>query len=111
MRGRRGQALQFLVVVLAMLLVSGVLISRRASIDHLDRDAARVRTQALWLARSALDTGVSGSRDVETPVGTAHVEVTGAGAGRTVTVTLRGTVADVQEMPYRERYTPAASAL
>ena len=61
-----------------------------------------MRTQALWLARSALDVGVAGTRTVRTEAGTATVRATPG----SVVVELEGMRATVTASPPTERFAP-----
>ena len=69
----------------------------------LAKRTSAVRSQSLWLARSALTTGQRGRHVVDTPKGQAVVMV----EGQTATVTLAGATATVTAQPWEERFTPA----
>lgn len=98
---RRGHVLLLLMSLLVALGIAGLLFANRASRAIEARPADDVRIQALWLARSALDAGVGGVRQVETPSGVAVVRASGG----SVTVTLAGATAEVGQD--EERFTPA----
>jgi type II secretory pathway pseudopilin PulG len=100
---RRGHVLALMLAILAAISASIVTFSSRLSVDLAARQDAGVRSQTLWLARSALLTGQSGSQLVPTRLGDATVVVQ---AG-TATVTLDGATATVTADPWKERFTPA----
>jgi len=97
---RRGQALPLILVILAMLTSAWMVYQVRQSTDTGGRRDTETRSQALWLARSALDAGFTGDRDVQTAHGMAHVQVRGGVAE----VELEGARATVQAEPYVERF-------
>lgn len=80
MSAQRGHVLLLIMLLLAAFLAAGMVFTQRAQTRIDARHDDEVRLQALWLARSALDAGVSGTRRVETPVGRAVVRVQGASA-------------------------------
>ena len=88
---RRGHVLALILVVVACIGAAGAVFFNRYSVDQLARRSAELRTQTLWLARSALAAEVRGRRQVETRYGTATVQ---AQSGR-VTVELAGAQAEV----------------
>lgn len=106
---QRGHVLLLLTMILLAMSAIGLRIVSRMSVDLDDRPAEEVRLQALWLARSAVDAGVRGSRAVPTPVGPAQVRVVQVGLQVTAQVELEGAVAVVSSGPWQERYTPAAT--
>lgn len=73
MRQRRGMALSLMIVVLAVLMILASIVSDRVTSNVHHRREDDTRTQALWLARSARDAGLNGTRQVETPYGAATV--------------------------------------
>lgn len=100
---QRGHVMALMIVILAAVSASIVTFSGRLTVDLNDRRASAVRSQSLWLARSALTTGQRGSHVVDTPQGQAVVSVDGA----TATVTLAGATATITAQPWEERFTPA----
>jgi len=94
-----------MIIILAAISASVATFSGRLTIDLNSRRASAVRSQSLWLARSALTTGQRGEHLVETPQGQAVVSV----AGQTATVTLAGATASITAQPWVERFTPAQS--
>lgn len=104
---QRGHVLLLMMIVLAAMLAAGVVFTSRLSVRVEDRDAADVRVQALWLARTALETGVGGARQVQTASGPAEVRVEGSGARAYAEVDLQGAHAVVGGVPRTERFTPA----
>lgn len=101
---RRGHILALMLAFLAAISASIITFTGRVSVDLAARQHAGVRSQALWLARSAIETGQSGRQTVTTPQGEASVVLQGG----TATVTLRGATATVTAAPWTERFTPAA---
>ncbi len=101
MSARRGHVLLLLMVLLGALALSGLMFTQAVIHRIDDREAEEVRLQAIWLARSALETGVTGSRSVTTPIGEASVRV---GGGRAV-VELAGATATAEDG--QERFEPA----
>jgi hypothetical protein len=93
-----------LLVMLAVtaLAVGGGLVYARLNATHPSRRDDEARTQALWLARSALDAGVQGSREVDSAAGKATVKVQAAGAERWVEVDLGAVSVRVEAAPWRE---------
>lgn len=90
-----------MLLLIASLAISGAVLTTRANDDIRSRHADDVRLESLWLARSALTAGVTGSTSVETPVGTASVTVSGG----TAVVVLEGATATVGGQEWRERFT------
>jgi type II secretory pathway pseudopilin PulG len=101
---QKGHTLLLIMLVLAAFLAAGLLFTQQVQTRIDGRQAEEVRLQALWLARSATDAGVTGSRRVQTPLGTATVTITGG----TVEVALAGGRATVTGLPRTERYEPPA---
>ncbi len=101
---RRGHTLLLIMLVLAMSAAAGSVYFTRISIDQAAAEREQVRVQALWLARSALEVGVSGRREVLTPVGTAVVRPGIQGGAPTVEVELSGGRATVGGEPHEERW-------
>lgn len=83
---------------------AGTLFTNRASVDLAARRSGELRAQSLWLARSALDAGVSGVRRVQTPQGTASVTVQGTEGNALARVELAKALAEVHREPWTERY-------
>jgi len=100
---QRGHLLVFLATIVAAALFASVVVTNRISRSIEDRAAEEVRTQALWLARSALDAGVVGTRRVTTASGVAVVRARAA----SVDVDLAGARATASKSPPRERFTAA----
>jgi hypothetical protein len=108
---RRGSMLLLLMVVVAVIAGGTILIGSRtrAEISRYQQDDLRL--QALWLARSALDTGLRGTSTVSTALGSATVTVSGADPATRVVVELAGARAEVTTRPYAERFAPAPPGL
>ncbi len=87
---RRGHILALMMIVLAAVLAGTVGFTNRFSIDLSARRQADLRIQALWLARSALDAGITGTQQVQTASGPAVVEVRAGPDGPTARVELGG---------------------
>ena len=104
---RRAYVMPLMMVFLAALAALGTVFTNRLSVDLLARRDGEVRAQALWLARSALDAGVSGRHAVTTPLGDAVVVVQGSPGHREVRVVLGGAEASITEHPHTERFTLA----
>ena len=100
---QRGHVMALMIVILAAISASVATFSGRLTVDLNSRRASEVRSQSLWLARSALTTGQRGRHVIETPKGQAVVLV----EGKTATVTLAGATATVTAQPWEERFTPA----
>lgn len=100
MRARRGHVVLLILVAIAAAGISFVAMATRLSVATAGRDADQVRTQALWLGRSARAAGVKGKKDVATPEGKATVEVVKG----TATVHLGTSIAVVTDDS--ERYSP-----
>lgn len=101
---RRGHTFMLIMLVIAMGAAAGAVFLSRFSLEQRSWHEDQLRVQALWLARSALDAGVQGQREVSTELGEAVVEVQGAGHELRVQVTLQGAQASVQFEPYMERF-------
>ena len=101
---RRGWVLPLVLVAISVLGATTLLVGSRtrAEISSYTRDD--VRLQALWLARSALQAGVSGSTTVQTAHGEASVKVSAEGGGKRVVVQLAGARAEITSSPYVERF-------
>ena len=76
---RRGHSLILILVVVAMGAAASAVFFSRLSLEQHRWQPDQVRTQALWLARSAVDAGVIGQRKVATSLGEATVDVQGSG--------------------------------
>ena len=105
---RQGYVLALTIVIITMLSAGLVVFTNRFSVDLQARQAAQLRTQTLWLARSAILADVRGKREVPTPYGMAQVQVERQGAGMRARVDLGGARAEVSSAPPAETYTPAA---
>ncbi len=101
---RRGNVLLLVMLVIAMGAAASAVFLTRLSVQQHGWQADQIRVQTLWLARSALDAGVVGQRQVTTALGEATVEVEGSGESRRVQVTLQGAQATIQHQPYLERF-------
>ena len=99
---RRGHVLALLILIIATIGAAGTVFFSRLSVDQLARKSAALRTQTLWLGRSALAAEVRGSRQVETAQGPALVRVESVAGGWQATVELAGARAEVG--PDAERY-------
>ena len=97
---QRGHVLLLTLLVLIAAGISAVLFAGQVAVRIEDRQPDAIRNQALWLARSALDAGVTGTRTVSTDAGTATVRA----SATKVTVELEGGVAVVTTDPWTERY-------
>ena len=104
---QRGHIVALMLIVLAVLSTSVVVFSGRLSVDILARRNDAVRSQTLWLARSALQTGQRGTQTVQTAHGSASVRVSGGRA----TVILQGNEASITADPWTERYTRQTSPI
>jgi type II secretory pathway pseudopilin PulG len=97
-------------VIIAIVAISGAIFAVRLSQDIQNRRPDQLRTQTLWLARSAILSGVSGVKTVDTPLGPARVVVRPEGAGSVAEVELGGARAVVRTEPWTERYDAASRA-
>ncbi len=105
---RRGHTLLLVMAVIAALLAGATVVYGKLSGQAQQRPARELRVQALWLARSALSAGVTGSREVWTPHGLARVRVERQGSVVSAQVELGGARASLRSDPYQERYQPKA---
>lgn len=92
--------LALMMIVVAMISASLLIFATRISVDISARQAAEVRSQSLWLARSALLSGRRGDETVETALGPATVRVSGGVAE----VSLQGATARVVSSPWSESF-------
>lgn len=99
---RRGHLLVVLLVLLASGLALAGIFTNRLLISLEQRRGEELRTQALWLCRSALAAQISGVQEVPTARGTARVEV----RGRRCEASLDGGRAWVEGEPYGEGWEP-----
>ncbi|MFH1467956.1 MAG: hypothetical protein ABIO70_26455 [Pseudomonadota bacterium] len=97
---RRGHTLLLIMVVLGLAAAAAGVFLTRLSAQQTGWRREEVRVQALWLARSALTTGIAGRREVATPLGPALVNV--APDGGSVEVRLQGGRAVVTREPWNE---------
>lgn len=100
---RRGFMMALTIIIVAMISSSLLIFATRISVDISARRASEVRSQSLWLARSALLSGHRGSRTVETALGPATVAVS-AGVAE---VSLQGATARIQSSPWSESFAAA----
>jgi type II secretory pathway component PulK len=106
-RTPRGHVAGLVLVVAAALVTLSYAFSTRLSVDWNGRSAGQARQQALWLARSAVTSGVAGRQVVKTAFGDATVTVKKAGARVVATAELpRGGRAAVTSGPgeWTERF-------
>ncbi len=104
---QRGHILLLLMMVLAALLAAGTVFLSQLQVNIDGRRTSDVRTQALWLARSAATAGASGVKQVDTPAGTAVVTVRRQTSGVAVQVVLAGATAEVTTSPPAQRFRAA----
>ena len=93
---RRGHTLLLVMLVLAAFGTLGLSLASRQSIGIQGRRPDGARRQALWLARSALQSGVRGDRRLGTQFGRGEVTVASRGAERVATATVGGFTATVR---------------
>lgn len=91
----KGSTLLLMTVVILALLALGSVFFMRLQVDTEQTRAQQERLAALWLGRSALTSGVTGTSTVMLSVGTAVVQVSGKGDSRVATVTLNDSQATV----------------
>lgn len=92
---KRGSTMLLMTMVILSLLALGALFAMRLEVDTTGSRAEQQRLAALWLGRSALTAGLSGTSTVNLPLGAAVVQVSTKGAARTAVVTLNGARATV----------------
>lgn len=85
MRNRRGYVLLAVMALVSLLGVLGILVASQIDTAIQRREADASRTQALWLARSAVLAGVTGSQTVVTAHGNANLRIERV-AGKVVAV-------------------------
>lgn len=103
----RGYTLLLVMTVIAAAGFSFTVMATRLSVSTVQRELAQVRTQALWLGRSAITAGATGTTGVATPVGKAAVQVARKDGRTVATVVLPGGTAVVSlggEAGWEERY-------
>ena len=100
---RQGFMLALTMIVVAMISASLMIFATRISVDISARRSAEIRSQSLWLARSALLSGHRGEQTVETDLGTATVRV----SGDVAEVSLQGATARVSSSPWSESFVSA----
>src|SRR5262245_63603730 len=71
----RGHAIVLVMAIVTATAVVGMIAATRLSIDVLGRRPHAARSQALWLARSAIEANLSGKKTVSTGAGQATVQV------------------------------------
>lgn len=98
---RRGYVLALVLMLLAMISASVVVFSNRIAVDINARADDGVRSQALWLARSALHTSQRGAQTISTAHGEATVTVSAGEA----TVELERVTVRITAAPWTERVT------
>lgn len=109
MRHARGSTtLLMTMVILALLALGGVFVMR-LQVDTTGTRAQQERLATLWLGRSALTAGVTGTSTVKLPLGAAVVQVSGKGDSSVATVTLNGGRATITSTrgSWEERFEPA----
>ncbi len=106
MRPARGSTILLLLMVIVSLLALGVVFAMRLQVDTAGTRAQQERLAALWLGRSALTSGVTGTSMVELSLGAAVVEVSARAGTREAVVTLNGNRATITSTPgaWTERY-------
>lgn len=104
---RRGHALALVMAVVAAMTIGGGIVTSQLSSRTHARRADDVRLQALWLARSALDAGITTGRRVDSSQGPASLHVERRGGVVVVQVDLAGASATIVSAPYSERFTAA----
>lgn len=106
---KRGSTILLMTMVMLSLLALGVVFAMRLQVDTTGSRAEQERLAALWLARSALTSGTSGTSTVKLPLGAAMVQVSAKGPARTAIVTLNGNRATVvnEGASWVERFDPA----
>lgn len=107
MKRARGSTTLLVSMVLLSLLALGGLFAMRLEVHRAGTRAQQARLAALWLARSALTAGVTGTSTVKVAQGEAVVQVAAKSGGREAIVTLRGGRATVTATKdgWTERYT------
>lgn len=103
-RGGRGHVVVLLMTILAALCAAALILTGRMDREIDSRAARDLRVQALWLARSAIDSGAKGEQEVVTPLGTATVSVERKGDAATAEVGLAGARAVISTSPWTERF-------
>jgi nicotinic acid phosphoribosyltransferase len=82
-------------MVTVALLALGVVFAMRLQVDASGTRAQQERLAALWLGRSALTSGVTGTSTVKLPLGAAVVQVSTKGDSKVAVVTMNGSRATV----------------
>lgn len=95
MRHARGSTTLLLMMVVLSLLALGVVFAMRLQAETAGTRAQQERLAALWLGRSALSAGVTGTSTVKVSLGAAVVTVSTKGGAREAVVTLNGSRATV----------------
>lgn len=95
MRRARGSTLLLMMMVIVSLLALGVVFAMRLQVETAGTRAQQERLAALWLGRSALTSGMSGTSTVKVSLGAAVVQVSAKGGTREAIVTLNGSRATV----------------
>jgi hypothetical protein len=97
---RGGYAFMLVIFAIGAAAAAAVVFATRLSVTQNARKAERVRTQALWLGRSACETKLTSSRRIRTELGEAAL----SRSGSAVTVELSGGVATVDCTSHEEQY-------
>lgn len=95
MKRARGSTVLLMSMVILSLLALGVLFAMRLEVDTTGSRAEQERLATLWLGRSALSAGVSGTSTLKLSLGAAVVQVSSKGTARTAIVTLNGSRATI----------------
>ncbi len=90
MRRARGSTTLLLMMVIVSLLALGVVFAMRLQVETAGTRAQQERLAALWLGRSALTSGMSGTSTVKVSLGAAVVTVSAKNGTREAVVTLNG---------------------
>ncbi|MDP3502394.1 MAG: hypothetical protein Q8S33_18810 [Myxococcales bacterium] len=106
MRPARGSTMLLLMLVILSLLALGGVFVMRLQVEDAGTRAQQERLAALWLGRSAITAGVSGTSTVTLALGAAVVTVSAKDGTRKAVVTLNGhraTVTSAQDS-WTERF-------
>lgn len=90
MRPARGSTTLLLMMVIVSLLALGAVFAMRLQVEQAGTRAQQERLAALWLGRSALTSGMSGTSTVKLSLGAAVVTVSAKDGTREAVVTLNG---------------------
>lgn len=95
MRARSGTTTLLMMFVILSLLALGVVFAMRLQVQATGTRAQQERLASLWLARSAITSGVTGTSTVKLAVGVAVVTVSTTGDRREAVVSLNKSQATV----------------